>query len=180
MLESGTFRIDGKPADFDGEVRATENVPRAIEHWMARVAYDLLQLAVYFRAVLIWHRVPGVDQYKYLVYDDNNKNAPNDEDDPNHWLSELDRSEILNVLAECLRRLGDEDLIKEVPGGQTFEPEELSEDWIEYLNRQAKFENGLLSVVARCLDGLLVYPGIAEIGDVPKPTWWQQWWARME
>ena len=35
-------------------------------------------------------------------------------------------------------------------------------------------ENGLLCVVAVCLDRLIVDPGMAEIVQIPEQPWWNQ------
>ena len=35
-------------------------------------------------------------------------------------------------------------------------------------------ENGLLFVVAVCLDRLIVDPGMAEIVQIPEQPWWNQ------
>ncbi len=179
MLEPPNFEIDGEPESFFPEVRSSRNLPITLQFWTAYVARDLLQLAVFFRAVAIMLQVPGADRYEVLLYDDVNPDRGDEKEDPAHWVGDADRDTVLNVLGECLRRLEAEGLIEQVPGATNFEREELSAEWRAYLDRQAATEHGLLNVVAECLDELIVRPGMAEIDDKPQATWWQQWWARL-
>ncbi len=124
-------------------------------------------------------QVPGAGRYEVMLYDDLNPDLGDEEEDPAHWVGDADRDTVFNVLGECLRRLEVEDLIGQVPGAADYEREELSDEWKEYLDRQGATEQGLLNVVAECLDELIVRPGMAEIDDKPQATWWQQWWARL-
>ena len=179
MLEPPNFQIDGKPESFFPDVRSSENLPVAIQFWTAYVARDLLQLGVFFRALAIMLQVPGAARYKEMLYDDLDPDLGDDEEDPARWVGGADRDTVFSVLGECLRRLEVEGLIDQVPGAADYEREELSGEWKEYLDRQGATELGLLNVVGECLDELIVRPGMAEIDDEPRPTWWQQWWARL-
>ncbi len=177
MLESPTFQIDGKPESFFLDVRCSKNLPVTLQFWMASITRDLLQLGVFFRAAAIMLQVPGAARYKYVIYDDNDPESPDEDEDPGWWVGEADWGTTFSVLAECLRRLEAEHLMEQVPGAAKYAREELSTEWKEYLDRRAATENGLLSVVAECLDELMVQPGMAEIDEKPQATWWQQWWS---
>lgn len=180
MLESPTFKIDGKPVAFFTNVRSTEDLPETLQYWMAHMAREMLLLGVYFRAAVLMHQLPGAARYRFVMYDDNDDDQPNADENPWHWVRRADRDIVLNVLAECLQRLGAAGVMKQVPGGKDYERIELSAEWQDYLDRQAKIKHGLLSVIAECLDELIVRPGMAEIDVEPNPTWWQRWWSRME
>ncbi len=179
MLELDDFEIDGKVTGFSPDVRSTENLPVTLQFWMGYVARDLLQLGVFFRAAAVMAQVPGADRYRFMLFDDLDDDVPNQDEDPTRWVRDADADTVFNVLAECLRRLEAEHLIEQVPGAPDYERQELSAEWIEYLDRHAKFEQGLLNVVAQCLDDLIVTPGMAEIDDKPQATWWQKWWAAL-
>ena len=179
MLELPDFKIDGKPKAFYPNVRSTEDLPVTLQFWMGHLARDLLQLGVYFQAAAIMGQVPGADRYRLILYDDLDDDAPDCDDNPDTWVGNADCDTVFNVLAECLRRLGAEHLIEQVPGARDYERQELSAEWNEYLDRNAKFEHALLNVVAQCLDDLIVTPGMAEIDDKPQATWWQKWWAAL-
>ncbi len=180
MLESPTFKIDGRLVAFFTDVRSAEDLPAALQFWMAYLARDLLRLGVFFRAAALMQQLPGGARYRYVIHDDVDDKAPPEEDDPREWVRGAGRETVLNVLAECLRRLGAASVMKQVPGGKDYEREELSAEWKEYLDRQAKIKHGLLNVIGECLDELIVRPGLDEIDAEPEPTWWQRWWARME
>ena len=179
MLEPLCFKIDGEPQDFSPDLRSSENLPVIIQFWTAYVARDLLQLGVFFRAASIMLQVPGAGRYKAINYDDQDPDLDDEEENPLRWVGDADQGTVYQVLAECLRRLEVEDLIEQVPGAADYERKELSGEWKEYLDRQAATEHGLLNVVAECLDELIVGPGMAEIDDKSRATWWQQWWAQL-
>ena len=179
MLQSPTFETDGELECFFPDVRTTNDLPGALQFWMASVARDLLQLGVFFRAAAIMLQMPGAGRYKVVHYDDLNEDLGDDEEDPRCWVGGADRVTVFNVLAECLRRLEAEDLMEQVPGAADHKRGELPDEWTEYLDEQAKTEHGLLNVVAECLDDLIVTPGMVEIDAKPQATWWQQWWALM-
>ncbi|MCH7995948.1 MAG: hypothetical protein IIB57_16090, partial [Planctomycetes bacterium] len=51
---------------------------------------------------------------------------------------------------------------------------ELDDELQAMLDRREQQENGLLCVVAVCLDRLIVDPGMAEIVQIPEQPWWNQ------
>ena len=178
MLEFEDVEIDGKLVSFHVDLRLAENLPVTLQFWMAYVARDLLHLGVFFRAAAIMCQVPGAGRYAVLHYDDVNPDLGDDDQDPARWVGDADRDTVFNVLADCLRRLQAEELIEQVPGEADYTRAELSTEWIEYLDRSAEIEHGLLNVVAECLDELIVRPGMAEVDAASRPTWWQDWWRR--
>ncbi len=175
MLEYTALSFDGKACGFQATVRGGDDLPMELQFWMAYVARDLLKLGVFFRAAAIMCQVPGGAQCQ-LVLDGE------DEDDLTaDWVEGAKRTTLLEVLAECLRRLGaeSEGLMRQVLAGELHLEKELSAEWKEFLNQRAKIEDGLLHVVAECLDELIVRPGVAEIDVEPRSTWWQKLWSRM-
>jgi hypothetical protein len=180
VLESHPFKSDGREANFWTDVRTTEDLPKVLEFWMAQFARDLLRLGVYFRAAALMCQIPGGARYRCVHYDDIDDELPNDDEDPRYWVGRADDPTVLNVLGECLRRLGATPVMRQVPGGKDYERRELSAKWKKYLDRHAKIKHGLLNVVAECLDRLIVRPGMEEIDTEPYSTWWQRWWSRME
>ncbi|MGD8451196.1 MAG: hypothetical protein PVJ57_05205 [Phycisphaerae bacterium] len=154
-------------------VSGNDNVPATLEFWTAHVARDLLQLAVHFRALGILGEIPGGARYQGLDYGrgkDLPESAP-----PCFWLRPVDRQTRLNVLAECLRRLNAREVFTRIRETHDYRPQTLPGKWTAYLDRHAAIKGGLLTVVACCIDILVVEPGLEEIEL--RATWWQRWWA---
>ena len=76
--------------------------------------------------------------------------------------------------AEALDRLGVKHLMEQMPDADYVDVE-LDDEWQAMLVRREKNKNGLLCVVAVCLDRLIVDPGMAEIVQVSEQPWWNQW-----
>ena len=182
MLISPTIRSrKGKlPFEFRTQLRNTINLPKAMQFWMGYVARELLILGAFFQAAGIMLQVPGACDYRPLYYDDNDDNVGNENEDPANWIADADRETVLDVLGYCLEGLGAYYLMNQVPGGRTDREPQLSGKWKKYIDAQKKYESGLLNIIAECLDELMVRPGIAEVDDPPRATWWQRWWARMD
>ncbi|MGD8454548.1 MAG: hypothetical protein PVJ57_22265 [Phycisphaerae bacterium] len=180
MIDSHGFKADADELGFYLDLRCTDNLPTAMQFWMAQAAQHLLRLGVYFRAAVLLYQLPGAAHFRFFAYDDNDPDLPNEDEDPSHWLGHAERNTVFNVLAECLRRLGAPGVMKQVPGGKCYHREELSAEWRAYLDRHARIKHGLLRVVAECLDELMVQPGLKEIDTEPRPTWWQHWWSQIE
>lgn len=173
MLEAGTFKIDGKLVSFPNGVRGNEDLPFAMQFWMAYVARDLLQLGIFFRAATIMLQVPDGAQCRFVL------DAETEENHALEWVCGADRNTLFNVLADCLRRLGASTLMKQVPGGKDYERAALSDGWKEFLDGQSKIKHGLQNVIGEILDELIVRPGMEEIDAVPQPKWWQTWRERI-
>ena len=67
----------------------------------------------------------------------------------------------------------------QIQGAGDHESTKLSGECSAHLSYWAGMEHGLLNVVAECLDHLIVKPGMAEVDEASRPTWWQDWWRRM-
>ena len=172
-LRRTSLKIDGKSYRFCPDLLSSEDLTVAFQFWTAHMARDLLQLGAFFRAGAIMLQVPGAGRYQFISHNQD------DGDDPVAWVEPADRVTLFNVLAECLRRLGAEVLMEQVPGGADYRQEELSDEWKQYLDRRAAVEQGLLNVVAACLEALIQMPGMAELNAEPHPTWWQKLWRWM-
>ncbi|MGD8454471.1 MAG: hypothetical protein PVJ57_21870 [Phycisphaerae bacterium] len=179
MLDPVEFEARGRLSCFTGNVRSTFPIARAPEFWMAYVARDLLRLGVYFRAQALLIQVPGATEYQYLCHDGLDNDLPHHDDDPGERLRGVERGTVVSVLIECLHRLNAPDILEQIPEVRRIEPKILADWWHDYLNREARYESGLLNVVAECLDELIVRPGVVEIDCGPLPTWWQERWAQI-
>ena len=146
-------------------VRNSSRLPQVFEWWMAELARDHLRLGVYFRAVAIMLQIPGAAGFDRV-----------DSEDDEIWrqVGESDPSEMLNVLADALERLDAGDVLQQVPGGETLTREPPCPAWKVLLDRWEAVENGLLNIVAACLDELVVKPGLTEIEEADEPHWWQR------
>ena len=179
MLQSHQFSKDGLICHHYTTVVWAENFPDLLHFWMAHIARDALRLGAFLHAAALLRELPGGAWYRALSYDPAECGGLTDEDRPHRWLARVSRRAVLNVLAECVQRLRAPRFMKRIPGGADHRPDDLSEEWTAYLDRHAEVKNGLLNVVAACLDELIVEPGLEEIDAPPHTTWWQEWWARM-
>ena len=114
-------------------------------------------------------QVPGTAEYGSLPDDDGE--GPMDVHD---LLNASDENTLSSVLAECFDRLGVGHLMEQMPDAD-YVAVELDDEWQEMLDRRQKNKNGLLSLVADCLDRLIVDPGMTEIVQVPEQPWWNQY-----
>ena len=145
-------------------VSGSEPLAMVFQFWMGEAARDLLRLGVYFRAVGIMLQIPGAATYEY----------PSDEPDTLGLIEKTRPNMLLNVLVECLDRLGVKELMEQVPAPDYYE-EQLPEAWKTMLDEREKIGNGLLQVVAECLDELVVGRGMTEIVEADEPRWWHRW-----
>ncbi len=157
------IRVDGKLCPLHMYLSGSEPLAMVFQFWMGEVARDFLRLGVYFRAVGIMLQIPGAAKYEY-VSDDSQAFELIEETKPNM---------LLNVLLECLDRLGVKELMEQVPAPDYYE-EELSEAWNTMLDEREKVNNGLLHTVAECLDELVVKPGMTEIAGADERHWWHR------
>ena len=174
MLQTGTMDEGDEMLMLDLIVRCSDRLPMAFKFWLAELARDHLRLGVYFGAVAIMLQVPGAGAYRCVGEDQGLDDAS--------WqlVGRSSRQTLLDVLAHCLDGLGALDLIKQVPGGEGHTPGELSEEWKALVHKSMRIENGLLNVIAGCLDELVVKPGMAEIEQAAERPWWQRWRLRPE
>jgi hypothetical protein len=174
MLQSGVIDDAGKLLSLGTDVRGSERMPLVFQFWTAELARDVLRLGVYFSALGVMLQVPGAAEYEWVSDDEL--------DDRTHdRVRESAADELLDVLAECLQRVGaPAELLRQVPGAADREPGEISAEWKQFLNERGVQKNGLLNVVAECLDELIVRPGLTEIDEPPELPWWQRWRPRPE
>lgn len=170
MLKDQDVWDGEKLVAFFLSVRACGTPTGAFEFWMAEMARDHLRAGVFFRALAVMLQIPGAAEYRFTEAHDEMEDQ----------LGELDRDQVLDVLGDCLKRLGRADLITQVPGAEEYKPDPVSDEWEKLLDERTGDRNELLNVIGECLDELIVKPGMAEINDKPQATWWQQWWARMK
>ena len=165
------FSPDHRLNPIISNIRAAEDLPEAIEFWMAYVARDTLRLGVFFRALAIMLQVPGGARFEYVLAEDDENNIRIQIED--------EKPEVLvPILAECLDRLkAPPGLLKQAIGGKRYRKRLLSAKWKAFIDRQSEVEHGLVNIVAECLEALVVRPGLAEIDDWPDPTWWQACWG---
>ena len=176
MLQTGMIHEGDEMLMLDLTVRGSDRLPMVFQFWLAEVARDHLRLAVYFRAVGIMLQVPGAAAYRCVCEDDGL-------DDESWELARCSsRKTLVDVLAHCLDGLGAGDLIKQVPGGEDYPwgERELPDEWKALVEKSLRIENGLLNLIAGCLDELVVKPGMAEIDQGGQRPWWQRWRLRPE
>lgn len=150
------------------ELMESQRLPMVFEFWMVELARDMLRLGSYFRAASIMLQIPGAAEYTWADDDEEEDNETFD------MIGNAGRNELLNVLADCFKRLGVTDLIKQVPAGD-YSRTELSGKWEELLDRREKLKNGLLSIVAGALDDVVILPRMHEINKAGEQPWWQEW-----
>lgn len=168
MLDYVEFRVGDGWWRFD--VCANGNFPlaRAFDFWMAELAHDHLCLGVCFRALAIMLQIPGADDYAWVGA----------EEKATALLQTCDQDTQLNILAHTLKRLGVGHLMKQVPAPDHV-PRRLPKTWRKLIDERVEVKDGLLSLVADCLDVLVVRPGLADIDKPDARSWWRRWWARV-
>ncbi len=167
------LRYTDRPAGvFAARMRQLE----AVQRW----------LAGYFQAAAILLQLPGGADYVCVEPEGDDEHDPGW--DPIDW---ADLDALLSVLAACFERLEAEaGLIRQLPGGADFRPRALPMDLRLWLAEQD--DNGVLNLVAECLDRLLVIPRLGEEerrlyecpGEPRRRRWWRlrwrgrSWWPR--
>jgi hypothetical protein len=153
-----------------------EHYPPVIPLWIVREAGRLLRAAAFFRAAGTMCQIPGGMELDFIYYDEN-RDMPALREHPEKWaLRKSERERAFDVLAEALRRLGVQHLIKQVPAASGRRPRALSRDLAKWLDRQARPKHGLLNVVTMCLDALIVQPADELAGTLP--GLWRRWWGQ--
>jgi|GEM_PF-4214806 len=160
---------EGLQQDLGLHLFSSSPITRMFQIWMAEVSRDMLRLGVYFHALGIMLQIPGAADYEWWSDSD----GENEYDEDPLFLS-ADEDTVYAVLAEAFERLNVKHLTAQLPDAHC-ETVELDDEWNEMLDRRQEQENGLLCVVAVCLDRLIVDPGMAEIVQVSPQPWWNQW-----
>jgi hypothetical protein len=156
-------------------VTAAEDVPAAFLFWMSDQASRMLHIGAFFYAISIMAQIPGGAQHRFIFCDKYNPTVPGDDDDPMRWVGEHKPQAAFGVLEECLYRLGVPHLIKQIPGAKKCRPRRLSQEYRDWLDRFTRVKDGLLNVVAECLDTLIVLPAEQEARALPQR--WHDWFA---
>lgn len=152
-------------------VGRSESSPMIFKFWAAELARDVLRLGVFFHAAGVFLQIPGAAEFEW-VSDEDFEEEQNI--DSATMFGQANRNTLLAVLANCLERLGVQSLIEQVAPDACF-CHELSAEWTFLIERRAKIDDGLLSLVADCLDQLLVTPGMHEIEKADEPYWWHRY-----
>ena len=166
--QNAYFMRKGLQQDLALDLLRSSPITKMFQIWMAEVSRDMLRLGVYFRALGFMLQVPGAAEYEWVC--DTDGEIEYDEDP---LVQSLDEDTVSTVLAEALDRLGVKHVMGQLPNAD-YEAVELGDELQAMLDRREKQENGLLCVVAACLDRLIVDPGMAEIVQVSERPWWNQ------
>jgi hypothetical protein len=152
-----------------------EDAPQDFVFWMADEARRMLQLGAFFYGMSILCQIPGAARHKFLFWgDDDTPGVPVEDDDPRYWVGKDQPHVALDVLAECLRRLGTLHLMQQIPGAAKHQPDPLTQEYCDWLDRHARAQDGLLNLVAYCLDVLILHPAEEEANRLPQR--WHDWW----
>ena len=176
MFEENLYVHDGKDSHYMGlRLGLSGPLHKVFQFWAAETARDALRLGVYFHAAGVFLQIPGAATFRRIHDDDFEEEHGIDYDG---LVGDSPRNTLLDVLAKCLDRFNAGFLMGQV----TTEPHVagvLPNEWAVVLERRATIENGLLSVVADCLDALIVTPGMEEIVKADEPHWWNRLRVKM-
>ena len=152
------------PDRLGGLVHAAGSLPEVFRGRCQQLQEIQQWLGGYFQAAAIMLQLPGAGEYEFVGY----------EGELCDLVKATQQNELLNVLGTCLDKLGVKELMSQVPAPD-YHTEELSEEWTAWLDKEQDVKNGLLNVVAECLDALVIRPGNAEIEKANELSWWQRW-----
>ena len=164
-------------------VRYSDRLAGAFTARMRQLETTHRWLAGFFQAAAIIIQLPGGADYRC---DQDRDDDPGDQaDDPAFDLIwKADHDTLLSILAECFGRLGAEEVMGQVPGGMDYRQRELPVPF--RLMLAERDGNGLLNVVAECLDRLLVIPALPEeerslydCAEAPRRSRPSSWWRRL-
>lgn len=149
-------------------VRFSDHLPGMFAFLMGELEEEHRRLRVYFQALLIVLQLPGGDEYEYEGLLDGLEER----------IAACDRNTLFNVLRRCINQLVARErsirihelggragkisrkIIEQVPGGEDYRveaPPAALRGRIDQLDG-----NGLLNVVAECLDRLMIHPLLGE------------------
>ena len=176
MFVEGLEIHDGEESyDLGFGLGLTTPIHKVFRFWAAELARDMLRLGVYFHAVGIFLQIPGAAEFEWVEDEHFEEEQGLDRGKMIAWGR---RKTLLTVLAECLERLDAESLMEQLPELRVRDA--LSEEWMTLIERRAKIENGLLSLVAECLDAVMVRPGMHEVAKADLPHWWNRFRVKLE
>jgi hypothetical protein len=149
-------------------LRYTDDLPTVFRRQMEHLETVHRWLAGYLHAVAVLLQIPGGAAYHY---------ADNEVDDELWGLIwSRDPGLTFGVLAAALKQLDAPHVLGQVTGGGDYPRGGLSRRVRVHLAKRDR--NGLLNVVAECLDRLLVVPeleeeaALYEIDPRPRRRWW--------
>ena len=128
-------------------------------------------LGAYFQATAIMLQLPGGPAYQWLA---------EDPDDAEDFVWVADRDMLFCILAYALEHLDAQAVMDQIPGADSYKPRRVPIEFQLKLARRDR--NGVLNLVATCLDRLMVIPALpAEercLYDVPepRPRLWRRCW----
>jgi hypothetical protein len=150
-----------------GSVRRTAPLARVLDLWRVQSFQEHACNNVYFQALTIMLQLPDSARYEYVK-------APDALED----LTGFERGTVLDLLAATLDRLDAPELFEQVRGREPQRRRALPDRLAEQLADRDR--NGLLNVVAECLDELIVRPGIDAIEAITSASAWPPWPAPPE
>ena len=180
MLEPVNWSEGEEHFQVGSRVRYSDRLAGVFGARMRQLETTHRWLAGFFQAAAIIIQLPGGADYR--CDQDGDDDPGNGAEDP-AWelIWKADRDTLLSILAECFGRLEAEEVMGQVPGGMDYRQRELPVSF--RLMLAERDGNGVLGVVAECLDRLLVIPQLPEeerrLYDCPEPprrrrrSWWK-------
>ncbi len=139
------------PDRLGGLVHAAGSLPDVFRGRSKQLEEIHQWLGGYFKAAAVMLQLPGGASYEYL---------PDDADDAEELVWAADRDMLFSILAYALEHLEVKAVLDQVPGGDSYKPREVPVEF--QLNLVQRDRNGVLNLVAICLDRLMVIPELPE------------------
>ncbi len=166
MLEPVNWWEGERHYQVGRRVRYSDRLPGVFRCRMEQLEAVHRWLAAYFHAVAILLQIPGAAEYRWT-----------EDERTDFWdfIWTNDTHLTRTLLATALGNLDAKELMREVPGGERYRSRKLPNE--VHLRLAALGRNGLLNVVAECLDRLLVVPELKDEAelygmDAPPRRWW--------
>ncbi len=141
-------------------VRRSAPLQRLVPLWLVQASEEQARLGVYFLALGLLLQVPGARTYQWV-------GDANGVDRLGELVAGAPPARVRALLAAALERLDAGGLLAQVPGWTGDRRRTLPPTWRALLNRYGRLRNGLLNVIAECLDELIVRPALKRIGAGP-------------
>ena len=98
MVHSDATHVHGEPGVFHTDLRYNTDLPMALQFWTTALARSILRFGVFLRGASIMFQIPGGAKFDFVLNDE-------DEDEISTWVRDRSRKSLLNILADCLKRL---------------------------------------------------------------------------
>ncbi len=154
---SGTRRITDSwtgghgPDRLGGLVHAAGSLPDVFRGRSKQLEEIHQWLGGYLQGVAVMLQLPGGASYEWL---------PDDADDAEEFIWTTDRDMLFCLLAHALEHLDAKAVMEQVPGGDSYKPRRVPTKFqLKLVQRDG---NGVLNLVAICLDRLMVIPELPE------------------